>query len=1088
MKNARSIKTAPVMLLLKDADNAESLANDLRAMGYLVENLLAPELAMDQVRKTTPLTMIIEDRVARMTPLVLARRLRDRMGHHVPVIILSNISHRPSTLRMMRAELGLGEIICKPFSLNDLVKCLRRFCDVEAQSGSVSSITDYTSPSQVFYILFGRAIRMSQPIMVIRERNEGAIHAYIDGPTLVAITSTNPNKDRDLGDLLLKGGVIQNKDLNAARKIMAKGTGTKKKLGEILVSRGILAQNDLERFLQQQAELRLLELFGWRSGAVRMEPDVKPPDWAVKVNLDIYPLTLLAMRKFGDNEVNSHLLTTLDQTRLSIPGHLFRRIAPLANTQSEQEFLQQINESKTVSFARRASRIREDLAGAWLAFLIFIGNVKAQEKPMAATVSTLQRLRLQRIMKQQFKDNPANQKRNANRAFALGWKMMSNGLFSKAVGQFQKTLEAEPSHAKARACLEWSRFSQEASPSSPEAREALEALEMVAHKESSLGIAQLFLGRMYKDLGRFDKAVDAYMAAIEIDPGNTEAMSELRTVHQIYQTSMAGDALGESREAPAVNQAPLATPTRPAPPKKEPEPSGLTFDVDGPSSGSSSGPEEKGSSSIYPPGSVSLGPAVSFGLVLVDWSSDSRTEHLASSSSIFLDAETKSVVVQLVRSIGASLEEFSLNRLCAVLGVPQPVDDFRLMSAELALALLKTMKRAAEANAHQNAAPRVRVAIVMEKTPLERASTVIGEAVAAARRMLSIAENWQIIAPQAMYRGFENLVTVRVLPNHAQTVEVLDCLVQTHNLLSRITPALGPNSTPATITSANLWHNFTAKEDQVIEPGLMLEHYQIESLIGSGGMGNVYLATDVNLGRKVAVKVIRPEIKSRPMALRRFKREAQGLAKINSPNVTQIYALSLDSDHPYLVMEYVDGPSIYQMLEDRGIFSYEDAGDIALQVINGLESVYAQDLIHRDINPKNLLIHSDGTAKITDFGLVQMDLSSSMSATTGIVGTPFYMSPEQAQGRKIDFHSDLYSLAMTLYHMLTGHPPFSGRNIGEIITKHLMEPLPPLRPHCPDLPILFEEFIRWLATKNPEDRPQSYEQAASALRKSLGME
>jgi serine/threonine-protein kinase len=274
----------------------------------------------------------------------------------------------------------------------------------------------------------------------------------------------------------------------------------------------------------------------------------------------------------------------------------------------------------------------------------------------------------------------------------------------------------------------------------------------------------------------------------------------------------------------------------------------------------------------------------------------------------------------------------------------------------------------------------------------------------------------------------------------------------------------------------------TLRPRTTLPTGATIANYRIEHLIGVGGMGEVYKGFDLALDRPVAIKAMRRELLSSPLAVRRFQREAQALARINCTNVTQIYGFYLDADPAVLVMELVDGPSLLELLKERGVIAPADVSDIALQTVRGLEVVYGKGLIHRDVNPKNVLLDSTGTVKLTDFGMVKMELSgAAISRTAAVVGTPLYISPEQARGQDVDFRTDLYALGLTMFHLLAGRPPFTGSTVGEVLTKQIMEPLPAIEPLCPGIPAALAKLVARLGAKAAADRPSSHAQVVQEL-------
>lgn len=250
--------------------------------------------------------------------------------------------------------------------------------------------------------------------------------------------------------------------------------------------------------------------------------------------------------------------------------------------------------------------------------------------------------------------------------------------------------------------------------------------------------------------------------------------------------------------------------------------------------------------------------------------------------------------------------------------------------------------------------------------------------------------------------------------------------------------------------------------------------------LGSGAMADVYLAEQESLSRHVAVKVLRPETTVRPAAVERFVQEARAAAGLVHGNIVQIHEVGcLDGIH-FLVEEYVGGPSLKAWLDVRGPLDARQALAVLGDVGSALARAAQQGVVHRDIKPENLLLTRDGEVKVADFGLARVrehDLGLTQDGTT--LGTPLYMSPEQAEGREVDPRSDLYSLGATVYHLLAGRPPFSGTTGVAVAMAHVRDPLVPLGSLRPDLPESLVIIVDRLLAKRPDQR---YETAGDLLR------
>jgi len=256
--------------------------------------------------------------------------------------------------------------------------------------------------------------------------------------------------------------------------------------------------------------------------------------------------------------------------------------------------------------------------------------------------------------------------------------------------------------------------------------------------------------------------------------------------------------------------------------------------------------------------------------------------------------------------------------------------------------------------------------------------------------------------------------------------------------------------------------------------GRDLGGYRLLRRLGSGGMADVYLAEQRSLGRHVAVKLLRPETLAYRGAVERFEKEARTAAALVHGNIVQIHEVGRIDGHHFLVEEYVGGPSLKGWLEACGVLGPHQALDVLAQVGAALMRAAEQGVVHRDIKPENLLLTPAGEVKVADFGLARMvteNLELTQAGTT--LGTPLYMSPEQGEGRLVDFRSDLYSLGATVYHLLAGRPPFRGPTSVSVVMAHIREPLVPLMSLRPDLPMEVCGIVETLLAKDPVDRPAS---------------
>ena len=263
------------------------------------------------------------------------------------------------------------------------------------------------------------------------------------------------------------------------------------------------------------------------------------------------------------------------------------------------------------------------------------------------------------------------------------------------------------------------------------------------------------------------------------------------------------------------------------------------------------------------------------------------------------------------------------------------------------------------------------------------------------------------------------------------------------------------------------------------------DRYEIEKLIGEGGMANVYLAHDAILDRKVAVKVLRGDLAGDEKFVRRFQREALAASSLSHPNIVEIYDVGEDEGNFYIVMEYIEGKTLKQLIKKRGVLTLSESIDITLQLLDALATAHDSYIIHRDIKPQNIMIKESGLVKITDFGIAMAINSVELTQTNSVMGSVHYLPPEQASGKGSTIRSDIYSLGILMFEMLTGKMPFKGDTAVEIAIKHMKEPLPSVRELNPVVPQTVENIILKAAAKNPKNRYRDVREMAEDIKTCL---
>lgn len=248
------------------------------------------------------------------------------------------------------------------------------------------------------------------------------------------------------------------------------------------------------------------------------------------------------------------------------------------------------------------------------------------------------------------------------------------------------------------------------------------------------------------------------------------------------------------------------------------------------------------------------------------------------------------------------------------------------------------------------------------------------------------------------------------------------------------------------------------------------DRYQIIKSIGEGGMANVYLAYDTILDRNVAVKILRGDLSNDEKFVRRFQREALAASSLAHQNIVEVYDVGEDNGEYYIVMEYIEGKHLKNLIKKRGKLTLSEAVDIMLQITDGMSVAHDSYIIHRDIKPQNIMILENGLVKITDFGIAMAMNATQLTQTNSVMGSVHYLPPEQASGQGSTLQSDIYSMGIVMYELISGELPFRGDNAVEIALKHLKEPIPDIRELVPNVPNSIVNIIKKATAKNPKNR------------------
>lgn len=256
----------------------------------------------------------------------------------------------------------------------------------------------------------------------------------------------------------------------------------------------------------------------------------------------------------------------------------------------------------------------------------------------------------------------------------------------------------------------------------------------------------------------------------------------------------------------------------------------------------------------------------------------------------------------------------------------------------------------------------------------------------------------------------------------------------------------------------------------IIKGQLIDNRYKIIKSIGEGGMANVYLAFDTILEREVAVKILRGDLAGDEKFVRRFQREANSASSLKHPNIVEVYDVGEDDGKYFIVMEYINGKTLKSLIKKRGVLTLEEVIDIMLQLTSAVSCAHDSYIIHRDIKPQNVMILEDGRVKITDFGIAMALNNNELTQTNSVMGSVHYLPPEQANGSGSTIKSDIYSLGILMFELLTGKLPFKGENAVEIAIKQMREPIPSVCSISPDIPQSVENVVLRACAKNPKNR------------------
>src|SRR5262245_7577311 len=266
---------------------------------------------------------------------------------------------------------------------------------------------------------------------------------------------------------------------------------------------------------------------------------------------------------------------------------------------------------------------------------------------------------------------------------------------------------------------------------------------------------------------------------------------------------------------------------------------------------------------------------------------------------------------------------------------------------------------------------------------------------------------------------------------------------------------------------------------------VIVERYEIEELVGTGGMSSVFKARDRLLERSVALKILHEQYTLDPEYVERFRREARAVAQLAHPNIVTVIDRGEQGGRQFIVFEYIEGENLKQLVSREGALPVREAVGLTIQVARALGFAHERGIVHRDVKPQNVILNDDGRAKVTDFGIARSVDVDGVTQTGAVVGTSDYIAPEQAQGQHVDAQTDVYSLGVVLYELISGEVPYDGENFVAVAMQHVHQPVPSVLDRRPDCPPRLDLVVRRAMAKHPEDRHASMAELVDDLQGSL---
>ncbi len=1123
-----------IVLLDGDAIVRSSLARDLRPFDIRVSGFGESQDALLYLKASLTVDILIVDaKIPPMGGFAFSKMVREVLGSRpLPILITSEIPMREELFDEAKREFGFDDLLHKPYTVQNLLLKIRKITGIETTAFRFKEqptiLTRLPEPDLLFLDQLGRTIVDHRTGSLQCDRGDLAVNLFFHSGKLVTVDNGLITPD-ELKLELVRRNMVNRREMD--RLLAAKLSdldSEQRNLTTLLISSGLVAAQEMAELLTEYVSRKFRKVFGWRSGTFRFKAGQTPNLGDLRYSFNLPALIYEALWDFANI---GRIRELFERCRLDLEteGDVLAELGGVKLSAEERRLV-----GRLARYPVRVGDILDetDRAALLLMLLVLIGKVRSGNLSPHDI-----RERLLGMVPDGYDTRAAQLALSLEESFAQtygrAYRYMNLGLMDMAEEEFSKALEMKPEDPRVLCYLGWTRFHKGGIRKAPE---ALRLIRKALEIDPRMAIADVLQGKILLSQGLEEQAEALFLAAIEIDPGNEEATEALQDLMRRKREYGSQDDLPsvDGPGGPESMATSLEIPGLPMSRKKARPTMERTR-----SSGQSI--EQRAmSSSFRPPEDTGeqgsrLGNLSNITCLVVQLYERTGSGHDVSLHNTMVQRSLKLMVLKSLIQVGGTLEEYTRDRFVCLLGYPLEQSEHRSTGIALAMELRdKILDQMVDMdipveNVMFKAAVVSGFCYHDEEDP--DAWSGLPDLLAHAQMLLDRAFSWQILVSANTAEGLDGTFTLVPLTEGGEpSAFVLKGGESTAELAVPIgrgkprdtTQELGSpgaergGEEPSMEMSARLAGHSLAVADMTMSAGSEADstgelgsssgvgrrgrrggelapgselggHFVLRRMVGQGAMARVYEAEDVSLGRKVAIKVLSEEAMASRKAKDRFREEARALARLNSRHIIQIYFLDLEHTPPYLVLEFVDGPSLREILDQRGRLRPNQAVSIALEVVRGLKLAHDRGVIHRDINPNNIMLSKDGDVKLGDFGLAKSEFQKVSLTTSGtFLGTPLYMSPEQWRDDPVDFRSDIYSLGVTLYHVLVGTPPFVGDNVAEVMLQHVKCPLPQVLRYQEDVPEELADLVERMTAKDPADRPGSYVELLEDLSTLLG--